>query len=159
MMPADAELTIARYIDAPPAKVWKAWSTPAHLEKWWIPAPIECRVVTLDLHPGGGFVTHMRQGEGDFQPHVDGCFLDVMPESRLVFTTVLTQGWRPVEPWLALTAIISFTAEGKGTRYAARVLHRTPEDAAKHEDLGFFEGWGTAISQLAGVVARLDAPT
>jgi uncharacterized protein YndB with AHSA1/START domain len=45
-MPADAsELTISRVIKAPPAVVWKAWSTPEHLAKWWIPAPIECQVV------------------------------------------------------------------------------------------------------------------
>src|SRR5690606_34413101 len=116
-MPTEGpELTIDRYIDAPPATVWKAWSTPEHLEKWWIPAPTECQVVKLDLRPGGGFETRMREGGGEFQPHVDGCFLDIEPEARLVFTTVMTAGWRPVEPWLALTAIITFEAQGRGTR-------------------------------------------
>ena len=148
-----SDLTIDRLIKAPPGLVWKAWSTPEHLEKWWIPEPIECRVEKLDLKPGGGFVTRMREGKGEFQPHVDGCFLDVEPERRIVFTTVMTEGWRPVEPWLALTAIITFTAEGSGTRYAARVMHRSPEDARKHEEMGFEEGWGTAIAQLAKVVA------
>jgi uncharacterized protein YndB with AHSA1/START domain len=94
----------------------------------------------------------MREGGGDFQPHVDGCFLEVAPQARLVFTTVLTEGWRPVEPWLALTAIITFEAEGEGTRYAARVLHRNPEESRKHEEMGFHDGWGTAIGQLAAFV-------
>jgi len=153
-MPADAaELTIDRFIAAPPARVWKAWSVPEHLEKWWIPAPIECRVVKLDLRPGGGFETRMREGGGDFQPHLDACFLDVVPESRLVFTTVLKEGWHPVEPWLALTAIITFEAEGAGTRYAARVLHRNAGESRKHEELGFEDGWGTAIAQLDAFVA------
>jgi uncharacterized protein YndB with AHSA1/START domain len=117
-MPAeDSELTIARFINAPPAVVWKAWSTPEHLAKWWIPAPIECKVIKLDLRPGGGFETRMREGGGEFQPHVEGCFLEVVPEARLVWTTVLTEGWQPSEPWLALTAIITFKAEGSGTRY------------------------------------------
>ena len=155
-MPADkSELTISRFIAAPPALVWKAWSTPEHLAKWWIPAPIECRVVRLDLRPGGAFETQMREGDGDFQPHVDGCFLEIVPAARLVFTTVLTAGWQPAEPWLALTAIITFEAEGDGTRYAARVLHRNAEDSRKHEAMGFEEGWGTAIGQLAAVVARM----
>ncbi|MCE3544155.1 SRPBCC domain-containing protein, partial [Escherichia coli] len=87
-MPVDpSELTIARFIKAPPALVWKAWSTPEHLAKWWIPAPIECKVVKLDLHPGGAFETRMREDGGDFQPHVDGCFLEIVPEAKLVFTT------------------------------------------------------------------------
>lgn len=152
-MPAnETELTISRFINAPPATVWKAWSTPEHLAKWWIPAPIECQVVKLDLRPGGGFETRMRQGGGAFQPHVDGCFLEIVPEARLIFTTVLTEGWQPAEPWLALTAIISFEAEDNGTRYASRVLHKSAADAQKHDDMGFQEGWGTAIAQLAAVV-------
>jgi uncharacterized protein YndB with AHSA1/START domain len=149
-----SELTISRCIKAPPAIVWKAWSTPEHLAKWWIPAPIECQVVKLDLRPGGGFETRMREGGGDFQPHVDGCFLDVVPEARLVFTTVLTEGWRPVDPWLALTAIITFEAEGSGTRYAARVLHRNAADSRRHEEMGFHEGWGSTIDQLAAFVEQ-----
>lgn len=148
------ELTIERFINAPPDLVWKAWSAPEHLAKWWIPAPMECKVVKLDLRPGGGFETHMREGGGEFQPHVEGCFLEVLPEARLVWTTALSQGWKPIEPWLALTAIITLEAEQTGTRYKSRVLHRTEADARKHEDLGFQEGWGTAIDQLTKIVQR-----
>lgn len=147
-----SELTVERFIKASPASVWKAWSTPEHLEKWWIPAPMECRVIKLNLRAGGGFETQMRQGDEDFQPHVEGCFLEAVPESRLVWTTVLREGWRPIEPWLALTAIITFTPEGSGTRYRAHVLHRNTEDSLKHQEMGFFDGWGTVIEQLARTV-------
>ncbi len=154
-MTNDTTLTIARLIAAPPSAVWNAWSVPENLAKWWIPAPIECQVVTLDLRPGGGFVTRMRdEGAADFQPHVDGCFLEIIPEKKLVFTTVLTEGWQPAEPWLALTAILTFEAQDGGTLYSARVLHKTPEDSAKHDEMGFQQGWGTAIGQLAGLVER-----
>jgi uncharacterized protein YndB with AHSA1/START domain len=150
-----SELTISRLIAAPPSAVWAAWSIPAHLEKWWIPAPIACQVVTLDLRPGGGFVTRMRdEGAAEFQPHVDGCFLEAIPEQRLVFTTVMTEGWQPTDPWLAITAIMTFEAKDGGTLYSARVLHKTPEDSAKHKEMGFYEGWGTAIGQLATLVER-----
>ncbi len=147
-----SELTVERFIKASPASVWKAWSTPEHLEKWWIPAPMECKVIKLNLRAGGGFETQMRQGDEDFQPHVEGCFLEAVPESRLVWTTVLREGWRPIEPWLALTAIITFTPEGSGTRYRAHVLHRNTEDSLKHQEMGFFDGWGTVIEQLAKTV-------
>jgi uncharacterized protein YndB with AHSA1/START domain len=150
----DTELTISRLIKALPSAVWDAWSDPAKLASWWIPAPILCRVDTLDLRPGGGFVTRMREGDGDWQPHVDGCFLEVLPEKRLVFTTVMTEGWQPVEPWLAITAILTFTAQDGGTLYSARVLHRSPEDSRKHEEMGFQDGWGTTLGQLAGMLER-----
>ena len=149
-----AELTIERFIAAPPAAVWDAWSDPAKLEKWWIPAPIECRVARLDLRPGGGFVTRMREGGGAWQPHVDGCFLDAVPNERLVFTTVLTEGWQPAEPWLAMTAILTFEARDGGTLYSSRVLHKSPEDAARHEEMGFHDGWGTVLGQLAQLLER-----
>ncbi|PQM27816.1 polyketide cyclase [Sphingopyxis lindanitolerans] len=153
-MTTDTELTISRLIAAPPSAVWEAWSIPANLEKWWIPAPIACRVDTLDLRPGGGFVTRMREGDGDWQPHIDGCFLEAVPEQRLVFTTVLTEGWQPADPWLAVTAILTFEARDGGTLYSARVLHKNPEDSAKHDEMGFQEGWGTAIGQLAALIER-----
>lgn len=152
------ELTISRLIKAPPAIVWKAWSTPEHLAKWWIPSPIECKVIKLDLRPGGGFETRMREGvSGEFQPHVEGCFLEVVPQELLVWTTALAEGWRPTEPWLALTAFISFALEDGGTRYSARVLHKGPEDRRKHEEMGFQEGWGTTIDQLANFVEKVVA--
>jgi uncharacterized protein YndB with AHSA1/START domain len=151
-----AELTISRFIDATPARVWRAWSRPEHLAKWWIPHPIECKVVKLDLRPGGGFETRMREGDGDFEPQVEACFLDIVPEQRLVWTTSLAEGWRPTEPWLALTAIVTFEAERHGTRYSARVLHKNAAESRRHEDLGFQEGWGTTISQLAAFVDHLE---
>jgi uncharacterized protein YndB with AHSA1/START domain len=154
MTTASPDLTISRFIKAPRSDVWQAWSNPRHLEQWWIPAPIECKVVKLDLHPGGGFETLMREGQGEFQPHVEGCFLDIVPEQRLSFTTSLIEGWRPGEPWLALTAIMTFTSEGDGTRYEARVLHRNVEESRKHEEMGFFEGWGAGLSQLARLVEK-----
>jgi uncharacterized protein YndB with AHSA1/START domain len=148
-------LEISRLINAPPSAIWKAWTVREHFEKWWIPRPIECRVIKLDVRPGGGFETRMREGgAGEFQPHVEGCFLDAVPDERLVFTTALTEGWHPAEPWLALTAIMTFTAEGTGTRYHARVLHKSASDSKKHEEMGFHEGWGATIDQLANLVER-----
>lgn len=152
----DGDLFISRRISAPPPTVWKAWSRPEHLAKWWIPEPIECQVVKLDLRPGGGFETRMREGDEAFRPHVEACFLEVTPEQRLVWTTCLAEGWRPTDPWLALTAIITFVAEGQGTLYSARALHRNAADRNKHEEMGFQEGWGATIDQLAAFVEHLQ---
>lgn len=150
-----SELTISRLIEAPRSAVWKAWSIREHFEKWWIPGPIECKTVKFDLRPGGGFETLMREGDGAFQPHVEGCFLDVAAEERIVFTTALAEGWQPIEPWLTLTAIITLKGEDTGTRYTARVMHKNAEESRKHDDMGFHDGWGTAIDQLAEIAIRL----
>lgn len=148
----NADLSISRLIRAPRRAIWQAWAEPELFARWWIPAPIECRVVQLDLTPGGGFETRMRQPGQEVQPNLEGCFVEVVPGERLAFTTCLTAGWRPHTPWLALTAIMTLTEEAGGTRYCARVLHRDAAEAAKHRAMGFSEGWGTVIGQLAALV-------
>ena len=154
-MANDSDLVILRVIKAPRAAVWRGWAEPLQFEKWWIPAPMVCRVVQMDLVPGGGFETMMAEAGGEFQPHLDACFLEVVPASRIVFTTVLKAGWKPIEPWLAMTGIVAMEDEGADARYVARALHKGPEDAQSHADMGFDAGWGMAIDQLEAVARGL----
>lgn len=97
----------------------------------------------------------MSEGGGAFQPHVEGCFLDVVPGARIVFTTVLKEGWQPCEAWLAMTGVVTMQDEGGHTRYVARALHKGPQDAQRHADMGFDEGWWMAIDQLEAVAKGL----
>lgn len=154
-MTMDYELTISRLIDAPRASVWQAWSTPEVFERWWIPAPLECRVVKMALAPGGGFETLMSENGAPFQPHLEGCFLEIVPQERIIFTTALKENWAPATPWLTMTSIITMADEAGGTRYIARALHKNQEDCDKHADLGFADGWGAVIDQLAKVAKDL----
>jgi uncharacterized protein YndB with AHSA1/START domain len=154
-MTLTTELTITKLIKAPRTAVWRAWADPQLFEKWWIPAPIKCKVVQMDLRPGGGFETLMSENDGPFQPHVEGCFLDIVPHERIVFTTLLKQGWHPIKPWLAMTAIITMADDGPHTKYIARALHRNPEESRKHDELGFYDGWGSAIDQLEKLAKTL----
>ncbi|SNY97608.1 SRPBCC family protein [Halomonas sp. hl-4] len=149
------KLTISRIIKAPPSIVWKAWTEKEHFEQWWIPEPIKCKVVQMDMTPGGGFETLMSENGKDFQPHVEGCFLQIVPRERIVFTTVLTEGWKPHEPWLSMTAIITLEDVGGSTKYTAQALHKNPEDNNKHLEMGFEEGWGATIDQLEKLAMKL----
>ncbi|MCC7273810.1 MAG: SRPBCC domain-containing protein, partial [Alphaproteobacteria bacterium] len=60
------DLTISRIIKAPRALVWSAWTDPASFEQWWVPAPARCKVMDMDLRPGGPFVTRISEHGGDF---------------------------------------------------------------------------------------------
>lgn len=99
-MATDNELSVSRLINAPRSVIWQAWANPKNFEQWWIPAPIVCRVEKMELKPGGGFKTLMSENGGEFKPHLEGCFLDIAPEERIVFTTALKERWVPAEPWL-----------------------------------------------------------
>src|SRR5262245_26745562 len=94
----DLDLTIERLIRAPRAKVWSAWTDPDRFAKWFLPAPVVCRVDRLDVRPGGGFVTQMSEDGEKFVPHVDATFLVVEDLERLVFTNAVDSEWRPATP-------------------------------------------------------------
>lgn len=148
---SELDLTTSRIIKAPRSLVWSAWADPVSFAQWWIPAPIKCKVVDMDLRPGGSFVTEMSEDGGPFGPHLSACFLDVVEAERIVFTNMLTGGWRPAEQGF-MTAVITFEEHAEGTAYAARALHRNRVDRDKHEEMGFHDGWGTVTAQLAALV-------
>lgn len=147
------DLTISRIIKASRSAVWNAWSNPASFEQWWIPAPAKCKVVDMEMRPGAAFLTQMSEDGGDFGPHLSGCFLDIIDGERIVFTNALVGGWRPAEqPFM--TAIITLRDHPMGTDYVAHVMHKNNADRNKHEELGFYDGWGTVAQQLATFVEQ-----
>ena len=84
---------------------------------------LELASCEIDLRPGGAFNTTMRNPEGEEFPN-QGCYLQVIPEEKLVFTDALTAGFRPNEkPFM--TALILFEEVPGGTKYTAIALART----------------------------------
>jgi uncharacterized protein YndB with AHSA1/START domain len=153
------DLVVERVIRAPRDRVWAAWTEPANLERWWLPAPTACRVVRLELRPGGGFVTRMSEDGLEFVPHLDACFLDVQHGERIVFTNAIDSSWRPTTPApIAMTATTTFADHPDGTQYRAVVRHADPSARALHEELGFHDGWGTVTAQLAAVAEGSPLP-
>src|SRR6516225_9961619 len=90
----DLDLVLERIVDVPPNLVWAAWTKAEHLKKWFTPAPWQTVDCEIDLRPGGIFRTTMRSPEGQEFPNV-GCYLDVQPSHRLVWTVALLPGFRP----------------------------------------------------------------
>jgi uncharacterized protein YndB with AHSA1/START domain len=149
----ELDLHIERVIRAPRERVWRAWTEPDELAQWWLPAPMKGRVDRLDVAPGGAFVTSMSDDGVTFDPHMNACFVVVDPGERIVFTNALDSTWRPVHPEpVAMTAEITLLDHPDGTEYRAVVRHADKAACMRHEDLGFADGWGTVIAQLAALV-------
>lgn len=155
------DLMLERTIDVPPQLVWRAWTEPALVKQWFTPAPWKTVGCEIDLRPGGAFRTVMRSPEGEDHENV-GCFLDIVDNQRLVWTDMLGPGYRPRGAGLNdktncgfFTAFILLEPAGKGTRYLARVLHAREADRKRHEDMGFHQGWGTALDQLVAMAKRM----
>ncbi len=148
----ETDLEIVREIAASPERLWRAWTTPEELKIWWAPKPVELVEVAIDPVPGGRFFTRMRMPDGA-EMASEGCILVAEPARRLVFCDALSAGFRPnAESFF--TGIILMEPAGKGTRYTARVLHKDAAGRKSHEEMGFFDGWGTVIDQLAAHVAE-----
>ncbi len=157
---SETELSITRRLAAPRAAIWAAWSDPRLLEEWFCPKPWRAEVTAFDLRPGGAFRTVMHGPEGERIDEGDGCFVEVVPGERIVFTSVLGEDFRPVTPsgegcHMPMTAIITMADDGGGTKYVARVLHANAADTQKHVEMGFEPGWGAVIDQLEALAQRL----
>jgi uncharacterized protein YndB with AHSA1/START domain len=147
------DLVLERVVDVPKELVWKAWTEPEHIKHWFAPAPWTTTDCEIDLLPGGIFRTTMHSPEGQDFPNV-GCYLEVVPNERLIWTNALLPGYRPSEsPFF--TAILTFETEGNGTRYTAHAMHRDESGRKQHEEMGFYEGWGICLDQLVEYVKTL----
>lgn len=146
------DLVLEREIDVPVELVWEAWTTPDSIKEWFCPKPWSVSSCEIDLRPGGKFNTVMRSPEGQEFPN-SGCYLEVVPNQRLVFTDTLLPGFRPA-PKPFFTAALLLAPTATGTRYTAIAIHGNEETRKQHEEMGFHEGWGTVVDQL---VAHIKA--
>ena len=141
------DLVLERVLDVPPEAVWRAWTEPRLLEKWFCPRPWMAAECEIDLRPGGTFHTVLQGPDGTTLDN-PGCYLEVVPNRRLVFTTALGPGYRPQDHYIPFTAIITLEPKGKGTRYHVLARHKDEATAKQHVEMGFHAGWSTALDQL-----------
>ncbi|MEZ5714209.1 MAG: SRPBCC family protein [Paracoccaceae bacterium] len=152
-MNPELDLLLERQIAASPATLWRCWTEPALLAQWFCPKPWYVTEARIDPRPGGRFDFVMRGPAGEEVPYRT-CFLDVVPERRLVSTDALSEGYRPnAESFI--TSFVTFEPRDGGTWYTALAKHADPAAKMKHEAMGFHEGWGTAAQQLEDLARTL----
>ena len=137
------ELSLTRFIDAPPAKVWQVMTE--RQTEWWCPVPWRAEVVAQDKRPGGRCEMVFKGPDGEEEPQ-NGIYLAWDEGRRFVTTDAVTADMQPAGPFMI--GIWEIAPEGEGTRYTATARHWTEETAQQHEDMGFTEGWGACADQL-----------
>ena len=150
------DFALERLIDAPRRLVWEALTKPEHLKEWYMPKPWgRVSACAMDVRPGGIFSITIALHDGPEVPNL-GCFLDVVPLERLVWTSMLFPGYRPaVFDDIPITAIVTMETVGAGTRYVFTALHRDEADCETNKTSGFQQGTEIAIDQLVAHVQSI----
>ncbi len=149
------DLQLVRIVPVPRHLLWKGWTQPELLVKWFTPRPWQTVHCEIDLRPGGRFRTVMRGPEGE-EHDSTGCYLEIVENERLVWTDALGPDWRPKADGF-MTGMIALEDHPDGTRYTATVLHKDAADREKHAAMGFEAGWGAALDQLVEASKSFNA--
>ncbi len=162
------EYVLEREFAAPQETVWRAWTDPELLVRWFGPSPTcETRLLEFSLAPGG--VCHYEMRFGEAPPHYGRFeFESVAPPERLSWLDmssnaageVVRNQRMPDWPLKCLTTI-ALTDQGDGTLLR---LTCSPADAAPHEIEAFRkamghmgQGWGGGFANLETLLAELTA--
>jgi len=148
------EMTLTRLLDAPAEKLFRCWTTPELIKQWFARKPYATSVAEVDLRPGGASNVVMKSPEGQEIP-CPGQYLEVVPNRKIVFTDAFTGDWQPRDGAPFMVATITFEPEGGKTRYTATVRHWSEADRRKHEEMGFYPGWGLCAEQLEALARTI----
>lgn len=154
MVKAPHEMSLTRLLDAPADKLFRCWTTPQLLTQWFAPRPYTTSVAEVDLRPGGRGNIVMKSPDGQEIP-CPGTYLEIVPDRKLVFTDAFIGDWIPREGAPFMVTIVTFEPEGDKTRYTATVRHWSEADRAKHEQMGFHQGWGQCADQLEALAKTI----
>ena len=151
-LPADTQILITREFDAPKHLVWKAWTTPELVRRWWHANRGEMTVCEIDLRVGGAWRYAMDvEGFGEVGFH--GEYREIVPNERLVSTEVY-EGIPDADEHAALDTL---TLEEVDERTIMTVLveHPTKEGRDAHIESGMEDGMQDAMDLLEEVAVSL----
>ena len=149
----DTDLSFTRTLRTPRGLVWTCWTSPEHLPNFFVPKPHKVTACEIDLRVGGRFDTTFDVDGTEMANR--GVYLEIVEGEKLVFTDAFSEGWKPSpEPFLTAIILLEDDRDG-GTRYTAIARHRSADARKSHEEMGFFEGWGTVADQLEDYAAGL----
>ncbi len=140
------EITITRLINAPRQRVWKAWTDPKQVAKWWGPNGFTIPVCEIDLRPGGRLLIHL-SGLGMLAP-MAGIFKEINEPERLVFTNVAYSDAGLRNILLEGITTVTFAEEGNKTRMTVHnaILKASPQ--AAQALAGMDQGWSEQTDKL-----------
>ena len=147
--PTDEQVLITRAFDAPRHLVYRAWTTPELVRRWWSGNRGEVTVAEIDLRVGGAWRCVMVTDDG-FEAAFHGEYREIVPSERIVATEVY-EGMPEAE---ALNTVTFAEADGR-TTLTMLVEHASKEARDAHIASGMEAGMREAMDMLEGVANAL----
>lgn len=148
-LPTDTQIQITREFDAPRHLVFKAWTTPELIKRWWSGDRGEVTSVDVDLRVGGMW-RYVMTATGGFEVAFHGEYREIVPDERLVSTEVY-EGMPEGEALDTLT----LTEDDGRTTLTVLVEHSSQEHRDAHIESGMEGGMQEALDHLEQVAASL----
>jgi uncharacterized protein YndB with AHSA1/START domain len=148
-LPTDEQILITREFDAPKHLVYRAWTTPELVKRWWSGGHGEVTIAEIDLRVGGMWRYVMTANEG-FEVGFHGEYREIVPDERLVSTEVF-EGMPDAE---ALDTLTLTETDGR-TTLTLLVEHTSQEHRDAHINSGMEEGMQKSMDALEQVAVSL----
>jgi uncharacterized protein YndB with AHSA1/START domain len=148
-LPKDEQILITREFDAPRHLVYKAWTTPALVKRWWSGRRGEMTLAEIDLRVGGTW-RYVMVADGGFEVAFHGEYREIVPNERIVSTEVY-EGMPDAE---ALDTV-TFAEAGGRTTVTILVEHTSRAHRDAHIESGMEDGLQEAMDLLEQVAVSL----
>ena len=148
-LPTDERILITREFDAPKHLVYKAWTTPELVKRWWSGNRGETTVAEVDVRVGGTWRYVMVTDDG-FEVAFHGEYREIVPNERIVSTEVY-EGMPEAE---ALNTMTFAEADGR-TTLTILMQHTSKEDRDAHFNSGIEPAMQDVMNLLEQVAASL----
>ncbi|MEU7902732.1 SRPBCC family protein [Actinoplanes sp. NPDC049118] len=151
-LPADNQILITREFNAPARLVWKAYTTPELIKRWWSGDHGTVTIAEVDLRVGGGW-RYVMEAEGGFEVAFHGVYHEIQEPERLVNTEAYEGIPDPDEH----AALVTTTLTEKDGRTFMEMLveHRDQADRDAHVNSGMEAGMQVSMDHLELVAAAL----
>jgi uncharacterized protein YndB with AHSA1/START domain len=145
---ADRELTVSRVIDAPRALVFKAWTDPGQVARWWGPKGHVTVDYDMDIRPGGAYSFHMRSPEGT-DHRKRGVYREIVEPERIVFTFA----WEAPDGQLGHQTLITVTFEALGAKTRLTLHQGVFDEAANCQS--HVIGWTSCLERFGNYMTSI----
>ena len=134
-------LEIKRVINAPPARVYAAWTDPDQLKQWWGPEGVQTRNFTADARVGGKYRWDLVNQEGE-EMSVFGEYRELIAGRKIVFTWK----WDDDEDWKVHNSLVTVELSDRDGGTEIKLTHeQLPSEASRDRHN---EGWNSVIDRL-----------